>query len=169
MIGFFTFCTQMAFSYLQPGQIGRFVTWGYCGDMKKIAESFEEREPIWINVDSSLFKFFVEEDKKLSFYPNNNIWKLKPWFPKYKKLNNNRKQYVFSFPSEQESFFEKLNEKGIKKVALVVSSSKNQKFKYRKQNWLDIFREFAFLKPLDPVKMKNKVLHVFEVTNLGFD
>ncbi|MFC2158942.1 hypothetical protein ACFLT9_14005 [Acidobacteriota bacterium] len=160
-IGFFTFCIQIASSYLLPGQIGKFIAWGYCGEMDKIAGQFKGDEPIWINTDSNLFKFFLRTDMIITFYEGRGDLELSAQVPKYHMINRDRRTDVFSLFNEESDFVQYLEINRIKKVGLLISNHKQDKYSFKKKELQKEFEKLPGLELDQQIPMKNKVLLIY--------
>jgi len=164
LIGMISIVISLSVSSLLPGQIGLSWKWGYCGEFKKIAERCGRGEKVWSNVDGELFRFFMR-DFNITFQEKREIFSLKEWIPKANKINRDHEKIVYSFDLDSPTqFLAKLKENKINKVALVISNSDTENFRFPKQDERDVFEEMLSLHLQDRVLFKNKILYIYELT-----
>lgn len=163
VIGIFSFSIQIAASILLPGQIGRFMAWGQNGEFKEIARILDKKGPVWINTDFQLLKFYHKDDLSISFKNGQDRWELKDNIPKSAHLNRDRTKYVFCFEYEtNEQFRQSLEAHEIQYVMMVVSTYTMRDMSFPKEQYLPIMNTLPYLKLIQTIKMKNKMMYIYE-------
>lgn len=153
-------------SFANSRQLGRFAAFGCCGQMKEIASQFKPGETIWINYDVGLIQFFRHDKAYRPFKSGFWNWELQEKVPKASLLELPQKYDTYSFLILNNNDFHKnINQYRIRTVALVVSTLKEESYRFPKQKWLTRMMKMSFLKLKRKISLKNKELYVFSVTS----
>jgi len=162
-IGMTTMMISLSMSYLIPGQIGTFLEFGYCAEYKKIADSVGKEHRIWSNMGGQLFRFYYQ-DLSMEFGKGKDVFVLKDWIPKSKKLLNKNEQKIFSFRlKDLVRFQRRIKKEKIDTIALVVSNSDKKEFLFPYQNDLERLDQWDFLVFRKKQELKNITLYIYDV------
>jgi len=152
------FLTYLAFSY-EIGQISSYIKYGNNREIDIVTNYLKKEERVWINDFGSgeLINVYRE-----NYYnePEWN-WELASWIPKKHLLKTYSYNNTFSFGIDRiESFYQMVNKYQIEKIALVVSTLDESLLE---QDKLPILKSQNWLKLINEIKLKNKILYIFEV------
>jgi hypothetical protein len=152
------FLTVLAFSF-EIGQISSYIKYGYNREARSILEQFSKEEKIWINDFGSGELINVYRENYYNEAEWN--WKLAKWIPKRALLRTYSYENTFSFEiGDIEGFHLAINEEKIEKIVLVVSTVQEDFVEHER---LDNLKMQEWLKLVEVVELKNKIVYIFEV------
>jgi hypothetical protein len=158
-------CILASYSY---GQIKGYRLYGYNRECEKIVSLTNKGEKIWINdIYWDRLPFILREE---NLGNPEWRWNLEEWLPKKEFLlkNNNLKTYNFYW-NDINSFKEDIEVNGIQKVVYVELKVLNEKENIQLQDHKEILLDAQWLSLQDEIKMKNKIVYIFNVTENSND
>lgn len=144
------------FYYYASGQLRKYIQFGNDYEVSKVVEHFEKGEKILINDPG--WDMLIGTYRGNKSYNPEWKWALRDWVPRKKHLRmfNDVDTYVISGDEK-----EMVEEYGIKKVALIVSTLESVKFPYQEK--LEEYMDVDWLELERKIELKNKELYIFKV------
>lgn len=165
IIGIISILVFIGSDFANVRQLGRYLTWGYAGQARQVARLSVANEKTWINTGRGMVEFFRNDGTFTPFKTGMMRWHLKDWVPKVHLMKSPRPaSTVFFHWQDMREFHLRLQECRIKKVVLAVATPKGEKYAFPYQEHLPLFMNASFLTFAKQVRLKNKILYVFEYT-----